>query len=104
MQNRILAVGVLLSVLLAQALTPAQAQEIAAPSPAVVNLEQVLEGKPTATVNAGGGVTLVLATAERPVRARPDHHGGRPAGAEIRGRQIHGLRPAGGGSHHLLGH
>ena len=64
MQNRILAVGVLLSVLLAQALTPAQAQEIAAPSPAVVNLEQVLEGKPTATVNAGGGVTLVLATAD----------------------------------------
>jgi hypothetical protein len=62
-QNRILAVGVLWSVLLASALTPAQAQEIAAPSPAVVNLEQVLEGKPTATVNAGGGVSLVLATA-----------------------------------------
>lgn len=60
MQNRILAIGVLLSVLLA----PAQAQELAAPPPAVVNLEQVLEGKPTATVNAGGGVTLVLATAD----------------------------------------
>lgn len=60
MRNRILAVGVFLSVLLAPALTPAQAREIAAPSPAVVNLEQVLEGKPTATVDAGGGVTLVL--------------------------------------------
>jgi hypothetical protein len=61
--NRILAVGLLLSVLLAPALTLAQAQEIEAPSPAVVNLEQALEGKPTATVNAGGGVTLLLATA-----------------------------------------
>lgn len=64
MPNRILAVGVLLSVLLAMALTPAQAREIAAPPPAVINLEHVLEGKPTASVNAGGGVTLVLATAE----------------------------------------
>jgi hypothetical protein len=63
-QNRILAIGVLLSVLLAQALTPAQAREGAAPQAAVVNLEQVLEGKPTATVNAGGGVTLGLATAD----------------------------------------
>ena len=64
MANQILAVGVLLSVLLAPALTPAQAREISAPTPAVVNLEQVLEGKPTATVNAGGGLTLGLATAE----------------------------------------
>ncbi|MBU4234479.1 MAG: hypothetical protein L6277_11420 [Desulfobacterales bacterium] len=64
MKNRILAVGVLLSVLLALSLTSAQAGEIAAPSPAVVNLEQVLEGKPTASVNAGGGVTLGLATAD----------------------------------------
>ena len=64
MQNRILAVGVLLSVLLAQALTSAQAQEIAAPAPAVANLENVLEGQSTATVNAGGGVTLGLATAD----------------------------------------
>jgi hypothetical protein len=63
-KNRILAVGVLLSVLLAPALRPAQAREIAAPSPAVVNLEQALESKSTATVNAGGGVSLVLATAE----------------------------------------
>jgi hypothetical protein len=61
-QNRILAVGVLLSVLLA--LTPAQTRETAAPPPSVVNLEQALEGKPTATVNAGGGVTLELATGE----------------------------------------
>jgi len=60
-QNRILAIGILLSVLLA--LAPAQAQELAAPAPAVINLERALEGKPTATVNAGGGVTLVLATA-----------------------------------------
>ena len=64
MRNRILALGVLLSVLLAPVLTPAQAREIAAPSPALVNLEQVLEGKPTATVDAGGGVTLVLASAD----------------------------------------
>lgn len=63
MKHRILAVGVLWAVLLAQVLTPAQAREVSAPAPAVVNLEQVLEGKPTATVNAGGGVTLVLATA-----------------------------------------
>ncbi|MDO9532717.1 MAG: hypothetical protein Q7O12_11400 [Deltaproteobacteria bacterium] len=62
--NRILAVGVLLSVLLAQALTPGQAREIAAPPLAVVNLEQVIEGKPTASVNAGGGVTLGLATVD----------------------------------------
>ena len=52
MKNRILAVGVLFSVLLAQALTPAQAQEMAAPPAAVVNLEALLEGKSTATVNA----------------------------------------------------
>jgi hypothetical protein len=61
-KHRILAVGVLLAVLLAPAQTPAQ--EIAAPSPAVVNLEQVLEGKPTATVDAGGGVTLVIAATD----------------------------------------
>jgi hypothetical protein len=60
-QNRILAVGLWVSMLLALAMTPAQARETAAPSPAVVNLEQVPEGKPTASVNAGGGVTLVLA-------------------------------------------
>ncbi len=64
MKNRILAVGLLLSVLLTQALTPAQAQEMAAPQAAVVNLEPLLEGKSTATVNAGGGVTLVLAAVD----------------------------------------
>jgi len=64
-QMRILAVGLLLSVLLALALTPALARESAAAPPlAVVNLEQVLEGKATATVDAGGGVTLRLATAD----------------------------------------
>jgi hypothetical protein len=63
-KNRILAMGILLAVLLAPTLMPAQARETAAPSPAVVNLEQVLEGKPTATVDAGGGVTLVLATSD----------------------------------------
>jgi hypothetical protein len=61
-KNRILAVGILLAVLLALALTPAQAQETAAPKlAAVVNLERLLEGKPTASVDAGGGVTLVIA-------------------------------------------
>jgi len=61
-KNRILAAGVLLSVLLAQAMTPARAQEREAPPlAAVVNLEHVLEGKSTATVQVGGGVTLVLA-------------------------------------------
>ena len=65
MKNRILAVGVCLSVLLAQALTPALAQESAAPKlAAVIDLERVLEGKPTATVNAGGGVTLMITTAD----------------------------------------
>jgi hypothetical protein len=63
-QNRIPAVSLWMSVLLAMALTPALAREIAAPSPTVINLESVLEGKPTATVNAGGGVTLVLSSAE----------------------------------------
>jgi hypothetical protein len=64
-KNRILAVGVLLSVLLTQALTPAQAQEMAAPPlAAVVNLEHVLDGKSTATVQVGGGVTLVLAAVD----------------------------------------
>jgi hypothetical protein len=61
-KHRILAVGVLWSLLLSQVLTPAQAREVSVPTPAVVNLEQVLEGKPTATVDAGGGVSLVLAT------------------------------------------
>jgi hypothetical protein len=60
-KNRIFAVGLLLWVLLAQVLTPAQAQEMAAPPlAAVVNLEDLLDGKSTATVNLGGGVTLVL--------------------------------------------
>jgi hypothetical protein len=58
---RILAVGVFFGVLLAQALTPAPAQETAAPPAAVVNLEHLLEGKPSASVNVGGGVTLVIA-------------------------------------------
>jgi hypothetical protein len=60
-KHRILAVGVLWAVLLAQVLPPAQARGQSPPAPAVANLEQVLEGKPTATVDAGGGVTLVLA-------------------------------------------
>ena len=30
--------------------------EMAAPQPIVINLEDVLEGKSTATVNAGGGM------------------------------------------------
>jgi hypothetical protein len=64
-QNRILAVGVCLLVLLAQALTPALAQESAAPKlAAVIDLERRLEGKPTATVDAGGGVTLMIKTAD----------------------------------------
>jgi hypothetical protein len=61
-KNRILAAGLSLSVLLSQAAAPAQAREMAAPPlAAVVNLEHLLEGKSTATVNVGGGVTLVLA-------------------------------------------
>jgi hypothetical protein len=64
-KQRILVVGVVLSVLLAQALTLAQAREMAAaPLAAVVNLEPLLEGKSTATVDAGGGVTLAFATVE----------------------------------------
>jgi hypothetical protein len=64
-KQRILVVGVVLSVLLAQALTLAQAREMAAaPLAAVVNLEPLLEGKSTATVDAGGGVTLALVTVE----------------------------------------
>jgi hypothetical protein len=60
-KNRIFAVGFLLWVFLAQVLTPAQAQEMAAPPlAAVVNLENLLDGKSTATVNVGGGVTLVI--------------------------------------------
>jgi hypothetical protein len=60
MKNRILAMGIFLGVLLGQVLTPAQAQEMPAPPAAVINLEHVLEGKSTATVNVGGGVTLVI--------------------------------------------
>jgi hypothetical protein len=59
MQNRILAVGLFWVVLLAMAPALA-AQEIATPSMAVIDLKDVLEGKSTATVNAGGGVTLVI--------------------------------------------
>ena len=65
MKQRILVVGVLLAVLLTQALTLAQAREMAAaPLAAVVHLEPLLEGKSTATVDAGGGVTLALAAVE----------------------------------------
>jgi hypothetical protein len=60
MKNLILAVAVMIGVLLAQVLTSAQAQEMAAPSVIVIDLKGVLEGKSTATVNAGGGVTLVI--------------------------------------------
>jgi hypothetical protein len=64
-KNRILALGVLLSVLLTPFLAPAQAGEMAGPGlAAVINLETLLEGKTTATVNAGGGLTLVLAVAD----------------------------------------
>jgi hypothetical protein len=59
--KRILAVGLCAWVLLALGLRPAPAREIApAPLAAVVNLEHVLEGQAKATVNVGGGVTLVL--------------------------------------------
>lgn len=65
MKQRILVMGVFLSVLLTQALIPAQAREMAAaPQAAVVNLEPLLEGKSTATVDVGGGVTLALAAVE----------------------------------------
>jgi hypothetical protein len=61
MKQRIFAVGFLLWVLLAQVLTPAPAQEMAAPPlAAVVHLENLLDGKSSATVNMGGGVTLVI--------------------------------------------
>jgi hypothetical protein len=64
-KQRILAVGLWLAVLLALALTPAQAREMAAaPLAAVVNLDPLLEGKSTATVDAGGGLTLALAVAD----------------------------------------
>jgi hypothetical protein len=63
--HRILVVGVMLSVLLTQSLTLVQAREMAAaPLAAVVDLEHLLEGKSTATVDAGGGVTLVLTVVE----------------------------------------
>lgn len=49
-------------VLLADSMPPARAQGMAAPNlAAVVNLENLLEGKQTATVDAGGGVTLEIA-------------------------------------------
>ena len=65
MKSRILAVGILLSVLLTQALTLAQAREMAGPGPtAIVDLEPLLEGQSTATVNVGGGVTLMLAAVD----------------------------------------
>ena len=65
MKQRILVVGVLLAVLLTQTLTLAQAREMAAaPLAAVVHLEPLLEGNSTATVDAGGGVTLALAAVE----------------------------------------
>jgi hypothetical protein len=61
MGKRISAVGFLVCVLLAQVLTMAQAQEMAAPPlAAVVNLENLLDGQSTATVKVGGGVSLVL--------------------------------------------
>jgi hypothetical protein len=64
---RIFAAGLFLGVLLA--LTPAPAQETAAPKlAAVVNLERLLEGKPSATVNAGGGVTLIIAAKDDGLR------------------------------------
>jgi hypothetical protein len=64
-KKRILVMGVLLSVLLTQTLMPAQAREMAAaPLAAVVDLEHVLEGKSSATVNAGSGLTLALAAVD----------------------------------------
>jgi hypothetical protein len=59
-KHRILAVGILGLILLPLVLAPALARAQSAPAPAVVNLEQVLEGKPTATVDVGGGVTLQI--------------------------------------------
>lgn len=60
-KRRTLAICLLLLVLLAQALTQVQARESASPHlAAIINLEEVLEGKQTATVNAGGGVSLEL--------------------------------------------
>jgi hypothetical protein len=60
-KRRTLATCLIFLVLLLQALTPALARDALPPRlAAVVNLEKVLEGKRTASVDAGGGVTLEL--------------------------------------------
>jgi hypothetical protein len=60
-KNLILAAGLIFGVLLAQGLTSAYSQGMTSPPlAAVIDLENRLDGKPTATVNVGGGVTLVM--------------------------------------------
>lgn len=61
MKRQTLAICLVSLILLAQALTPALARDVLPPRlAAVVNLEKVLEGQKTASVDAGGGVTLEL--------------------------------------------
>jgi hypothetical protein len=63
--SRTISIGVLLWVLLVLGCAPASAQKTDSPRlAAVINLENVLNGKKTATVDAGGGVRLELMAAD----------------------------------------
>jgi hypothetical protein len=60
-----ISIGVLLWVLLVPGWAPASAQKSDAPRlAAIISLEKVLQGKKTAVVEAGGGVTLKLIAAD----------------------------------------
>jgi hypothetical protein len=68
-KSRILTVAVLFWVLLAPASTPAGTQGTASPHlAAVVNLENLLTGKTTASIEVGGGVNLKLAAGQGMMR------------------------------------
>ena len=69
MKSRILAAAVLFWVLLAPASMPAQSRGTTSPHlAAVINLENLLSGEKTASVEVGGGVTLKLATGQGMMR------------------------------------
>ena len=58
---------------------------------AVISLEKVLVGKKTATVDAGGGVSLELTAVDGIWRQNPDHISGWPEAQEVGGRTFYSL-------------
>ena len=105
MKSRTLAVALLSWVLLIQAATPAQSQGTASSHlAAVINLENLLKEKPTATVDAGGGVSLDLAAVDGGIRQDLTIRADGPTLEKLAGGRFMACARLDVRSRHVLGH